>query len=385
MTDWHSILARLANNADNAFDSLKNRMAARFGGLDPLKIVAYNTFGSPDRFFIKGRVLEDRGEQTAGDHDRLWHNLVNMYRRMESDEVPHARLRARFQTLETDIICNDEGYFETWLDLPTPADQNQIWHTVQLELLSPQSRQQPEPVRAISRVFVPPKTARFAVISDIDDTVVLSDAARLLSMARHVFMGNARTRLPFPGVAAFYRALLGSEVNPLFYVSSSPWNLYDLLVDFFHLQDIPIGPLLFLRDWGMSKTEILPTRNREYKLAVIQQLLDFYQELPFILIGDSGQEDPEIYREVVNAYPGRILAVYIRDVSESNKRDNAIRSLSEEVRRAGCNLILADNTLTFARDAAEHGWISATALKDITAEVARAATLPPLFEEQPGA
>ena len=69
-------------------------------------------------------------------------------------------------------------------------------------------------------------------------------------------------RLPFPGVAAFLRALYagagGGERNPLFYVSSSPWNIYDLLSEFFSLNDIPIGPVLFLRDWGLTDVELVP-------------------------------------------------------------------------------------------------------------------------------
>lgn len=370
MTSWRAILTHLADDADNAFDVLKNRLASRLDDLDPIKIIPYNTFGSPKRFFIKGRVLEDRGERSAADNDGLWRNLVNMYRRMESDEVPFARLRVQFQSLETEITCNAEGYFETWLDLPVPVSTDQIWHNVNLELLSPLSDEQTEPVRAVSHIFVAPPTARFAVISDIDDTVVLSDAAHLLRMARHVFMGNARTRLPLPGVGAFYRALYGQQNNPLFYVSSSPWNLYDLLVDFFRLQDIPIGPLLFLRDWGLSENEILPTRNRAYKLAVIHQLINFYRGMPFILVGDSGQEDPEIYREVVEAYPDRILAVYIRNVSKGRERSEQIQALAGKISAAGSNLLLADNTLAFARHAAENGWIDQAAVLAIEAEKA---------------
>ena len=89
----------------------------------------------------------------------------------------------------------------------------------------------------------------------------------------------------------------------MFYVSSSPWNLYDLLSDFFNLQNIPIGPVLFLRDWGLSDQGFLPTRNRSYKLGYIKEIIETFNDLPFILIGDSGQEDPEIYTEVVSLYP----------------------------------------------------------------------------------
>jgi phosphatidate phosphatase APP1 len=219
------------------------------------------------------------------------------------------------------------------------------------------------------------------VISDIDDTVLQTDAAHLMRMARMVFLGNARTRLPFKGVGAFYRALFRGTMgkdkpgsaetrsnNPLFYVSSSPWNLYDLLSEFFQLQDIPIGPILFLRDWGISEEELLPTQHRSHKLKVIQNIIDAYPKLPFILIGDSGQEDPEIYAEVVQKHPQRILAIYIRNVSHELKRPEDIRTLAKKVAEAGSTLILADDTIPMAEHAAAQGWIEPASLAEIREE-----------------
>ena len=199
------------------------------------------------------------------------------------------------------------------------------------------------------------------MISDIDDTVLQTDATSLLRMARATFLGNARVRMPFEGVAAFYRALhhgsSGKSLNPMFYVSSSPWNLYDLLSEFFNLQDIPIGPVLFLRDWGLTDQGFLPTRNRVHKLGYIKEIIETFKDLAFILIGDSGQEDPEIYSEVVSLYPNRIKAVYIRNVSRDPKRIDQINKLAEEVLRAGSVLILAETTLPLAEHAAKQGWI----------------------------
>ena len=153
----------------------------------------------------------------------------------------------------------------------------------------------------------------------------------------------------------------GNALNPLFYVSSSPWNLYDLLVEFLELNDVPQS-VLFLRDWGVTTEEILPTRNRAYKVAAIRRILDTYPTLPFILIGDTGQEDPEIYHEIVTLYPQRILAVYIRNVNRDMERPAAVRALAEEVVAAGSTLILADNTLPMAEHAAGQGWIAAETL-----------------------
>jgi phosphatidate phosphatase APP1 len=183
-----------------------------------------------------------------------------------------------------------------------------------------------------------------------------------------MLLENARTRLPFPGVAAFYRALergaRGTGANPIFYVSSSPWNLHDVIVDFLDAQNIPAGPML-LRDWDLGR-EMMHTRD--YKLAQIREILATYPALPFILVGDSGQQDPEIYGNVVGEFPGRVLAIYIRNVSPHPERSVAIRALAEQVTAHGSTLLLADDTLAAARHAAAHGWIDDAALAEIGAE-----------------
>ena len=369
MSEWKQILTHLAADAEDKFDELRYRLHFALGGPGPVKIVAYRGYGTPQRMYVKGRVLEDKRIPEAEENDRLWENLLNMYKRLESDEVPHARVALRYQGRQQEVTANEEGFFEAWIEPPAPPPSNRLWHPVEIELLEPLPDRQREAPHTVAEVLVPPPEARYVVISDIDDTVLRSDATHLLRMARNVFLGNARTRLPFPGVAALYRALFagvsGSEMNPLLYVSSSPWNLYDLLSQFFNLQGIPIGPLLFLRDWGLTRDELLPIHHREYKLGVVRKMLEFYNHLPFVLVGDSGQEDPEIYAQVVRENPQRILAVYIRNVSRDLKRPEAVHALAKEVVAAGSALVLADDSLAIARHAVELGLISPTALASI--------------------
>lgn len=365
MADWRHVMAHLANDVEQHFDALKNRLGERLGSRDPIMIAAYRGYGTSSRLYLKGRVLENKRVAAAADDDTLWDNLVNMYRRFESDEAPGAQVLARFQGIEHRAVADEEGYFEVAIEPAHRLPADRLWHPVELELLSPESTAHAS-VRATGQVLVPPSEARFGVISDIDDTVVQTDAAHLLRMARTVFMGNARTRLAFGGAAAFYRAL-HAGVNPIWYVSSSPWNMYDLLSDFFQLHEFPEGPIL-LRDWGITENEFFQTRHREYKLDVVRRLLDLYPDLPFVLIGDSGQEDPEIYRELVGLYPRRILAVYIRDVSHDDERRMAVTTLAGEVAEAGSTLILARETLPLAQHAAGQCWISPDTLTGIQVE-----------------
>jgi phosphatidate phosphatase APP1 len=265
--------------------------------------------------------------------------------------------------------------FEVRIEPSQPIKGGHTWQSVDLELIEPLSDRQEGPVQATGRVLIPPSNAPFGVISDIDDTVIQSDVGNFLRMVSTVLLSNARTRLPLPGVAAFYRALhagpSGQAKTPMFYVSNGLWNLYDLLEDFFRLNRIPGGPVLLLRNWGVYRDELLPTRQRGHKLSLIRSILDVYPELPFILIGDSSEADPEIYHSVVHGYGDRILAVYIRNVSRDPQRSQAIRALAEEILDAESELILADDSLSMAWHAARNGWIQEEALLEIEAEQSR--------------
>jgi phosphatidate phosphatase APP1 len=367
---------RAAIPVERGVDTVKARLGKRLDRDDPLQILPYRGYGTPERLHLQGRVLQDEPVGAAGENDTLWKNVANTWKRFESDEVPFARVRVRVPGWEREITADDEGYFHAAIESPALAGEagSHTWHPVELELVHP-----PEPgVRATGQVMVPSADAEYGVISDIDDTVVETGVTKRLAMARTVFLGNARTRLPFKGVAAFYQALVEGiqegGPNPIFFVSGSPWNLYDLLIEFMDLQGIPKGPLL-LKDFGLDPRKLLKTDTREHKLSCIRPILDLYPKLPFILIGDSGEKDPEIYREVVREYPGRIRAIYIRQIA-SGRRDEEVIELAKEVRDEGVAMLLVKDTEAAAVHARESGWIKPEKVPEVQEEKAKDETAP---------
>jgi phosphatidate phosphatase APP1 len=368
VTDWRHDLASLTGEIHKRIRGTARKLAREIGAADPVAIIPYRGFGTVGRVFVHGRVLEDEKIAAAAVTDSSWRNLINTWKRLESDPVASAQVRARIGSAERVLVSDDEGFFGGWIDLRGPLDPDLLWHAVDLELTGPA---QPAPVRATGLCLVPPPDASYAVISDLDDTVIQSHVTSFLRAARTLFLDNARTRLPFPGVAAFYQALSAGTRpgtrNPIFYVSSSPWNLYGLLVEFLELQGVPEGPLM-LRDWDISPATLGPGRHHDHKARIIRRLVDLYPGRAFILIGDSGQQDPEIYRAIVKEFPDRILAVYIRNVTPAPERIAAIGALAEEIRASSSTLVLADDTLAAARHAAEHGWILPASLGAIGEE-----------------
>ena len=360
---WERWAARVARSVERRIDSARTRSA----GAAARQVIAYRGFGTPSEVFVTGRVLSNPPPAPIDAGDAWWRNAATMLRHLESDEVTGARLRIAIAHDERHAVTDEEGFYRAWLQPVPPLPSTGLWHVADIQVIEPLADPQ-RPVTTSGLILVPPPTARFGVISDLDDTVIRTDATRLLPMLRRTFLQNARTRLPFAGVAEFYGGLHlgddGADANPVFYVSSSPWNLYPVLTEFLEFQTIPLGPLM-LRDWGLSDRGVLPLGHGEHKLGAIRQILDTYPDLPFILVGDSGQEDPEIYRDVVHQYRGRILAVYIRNVTTDPARARAIGELADEVRSVGSELMLSDDTMAAAKHAAERGWVGARTIRRV--------------------
>ena len=358
--------SQLAGDARRAVDRALGKTGA-YG------IVGYRGYGTEHGALVLGRVIQETRIASAEATQARWRNLLATVQRIDADPLPFATVRARLHGRSAELVADDEGFLRRWVAsvgaAPAPG-----WHDVELELVAAPASIPERAVRVQqpARVLVPTSAAQFGVISDMDDTVLQSEITSFLRAARLMLLENARTRLPFPGVAAFYRALergtrgdvAPGTGNPIFYVSSSPWNLHDVISDFLTAQDIPQGPML-LRDWDIGRSLL---RNREYKSAQIREILGTYPTLPFILVGDSGQEDPEIYSAIVGEFPSRVVAVYIRNVSAHPERSASIQTLASQVRAAGSALLLADDTLTAARHAAAHGWIDESALGEIAGE-----------------
>ena len=219
MGGWQDELRALASSLGARLRRGANTLE-RIVDRDPFHIVGYRGYGISGRVLVLGRVLQNEGLAGADPaHSRL-RNLFSMLQRLESDPMSHARVRARWPGGGQELVADDEGFIREWLEIET--GERTGWQSVELELAAGPGGVTPAPF------LVPGAGTSYGVISDMDDTVIQSHVTDFIRAARIVLLENARTRLPFPGVAAFYRALVqgrtGTANNAVFYVSSSPWN-----------------------------------------------------------------------------------------------------------------------------------------------------------------
>ncbi len=335
-------LGRWLPRVESAWDAARQRRAAGRTP-DDFRIECYGGHGGAGRVVVRGRVLDDPPVDDAVEGEGVGAAVLRTVRHFLTDELPGVPLELTVADATAEVSTDSDGYFRVELK-PDPAQLTAPWTDGAVELA--------DEYRGITgrqttrmRIRVPDPAARFGVISDIDDTILETGVQRVGHMIRQTFTGSALTRTPFPGAPELY-CDLAADVNPVFYVSSSPWNLHSFLTAFLEHRDFPEGPVL-LRD-------LLGTaEGREQKHARIREVLDLHPDLPFVLIGDSGEKDPEIYADIVRAYPGRILATYIREVRldpGDGRVERVTSAWSEDV-----PFVLAADTDAVRRHAAELG------------------------------
>ncbi|RZV69007.1 MAG: DUF2183 domain-containing protein [Flavobacteriaceae bacterium] len=299
---------------------------------DPLQIIPFQSYGTASHFHIRGRALED--EKIDLSQKSYFNLLINSWKRFESDEIKHVLLDIKLPNNRIlNVKTDSHGYYHVeetingldqfiddhgWLNYEVSYADANIKRTIQ------------QKNKFRGELLIPSGHSNFGVISDIDDTILHTGVVSNLKwqVIFNTLFKNAAMRSPLNGASEFYQKLhkgkSGLEANPIFYVSHSPWNLYRYLEYFLSENDFPKGPIL-LRSFKTilrrkSKGE-KPQKHKE-----ILKLLETYPELQFILIGDSGERDPDIYLEISQQFPSRIKAIYLRQV-KNKKKINRVKNM----------------------------------------------------------
>ncbi|MBL3658493.1 App1 family protein [Fulvivirga sediminis] len=304
-----------ASRVEASLDHLKLKLKEKLNLFDTVIIYPFLGYSNSIRSVISGRILEQEAEvHTSGNNgSTIWANIKKVFKRYESDEIPFVQLSATLAGKKVNAYANEEGYFEFEF-YHQPGELSNGWHKVAIEIESI-----PYDVECISyaegEILVCDQSADFGVISDVDDTIIQSFATNPVKKLYTLLTQNSESRTPFEGVEELYHLLVNKNKNPLFFVSGSSFNLYDLLIKFCKHHNIPKAPFL-LRNLGLENDKWFKQNTDKYKKSYVEEIFQMYPELEFILIGDSGQKDPEIYTSLCEKYPNQVKAIYIRHVRD---------------------------------------------------------------------
>ncbi|MFT4643904.1 MAG: phosphatidate phosphatase APP1 [Planctomycetota bacterium] len=296
-----------------------------------IKIIPFIGYGHNSKFYCRGRIIEDENIKIS-QKDSILNTLLNSYKRVESDEIPHQAFKVKFGEYEQEFKTNSEGYY---LIIGSLKDftSTKLFEKFEVRIDKENYKEEWSKV-AISKkgkILFPSKKAKFGIISDIDDTILKTDVLSTLKwkIFYNTLFIKASNRMPIKHANLWYQKLRGKDKlsqNPFFYVSNSPWNLYEYLQDFLKLNKFPEGVVL-LRDFGRNKKDKLQA-YKKHKFYEVENILKMYPKLEFLLIGDGGEKDANIYLKMKKMYPKQVKAIFIHRLGDK-KHQSIIEKLSK--------------------------------------------------------
>ncbi len=317
------------------------------GTLRATLVMAYRGYVADGRAYLRVRVMEEPvippPAEVITDTSALKSNL----RRFVALSFPGVKVNLSLAGTSEIAESGRHGYATAQLNV---GELPPGWHEYRVRTQPDDPTE--EPTVVTGRVLAPDPSVGVAVVSDLDDTVIKTGLGEGVVALRRTLFGQAETREPIPGMAALYQAVQAGPRSSgpacFYYLSTGPWNLYDMLTEFLELRGFPAGPL-FLTDWGPQERYV--TRSgREHKRKSLRRLFDLYPETEFVLIGDSGQKDPDVYVEVARIRPNQVRAIIIIDAGEHvAERAEELRASAPELQSEGVPFFFAED----ARDAAE--------------------------------
>lgn len=286
---------------DDAVRQFRERRARKAGRVP--SIIPYTGYGSTSWVRVLGRVLitNQSPSESPLESFRGWRSFTGI-------PVNNAPVRVQIGDTVHHVLANRGGI----IDVRVEASLTPGWHRITLQV----EGDGVESPAVTTPIFVVDPEAPFGVVSDIDDTVMVTALPRPLLAAWNTFVLNEHARTPTPGMAVLYDRLRRTHpAAPFLYLSTGAWNVAPALRRFLSRNLYPPGPLL-LTDWGPEPDRIFRS-GRAHKIEELERLSQEFPDMRWLLIGDDGQNDEKTYSGFAEAHPENVAAICIRQLSDS--------------------------------------------------------------------
>jgi phosphatidate phosphatase APP1 len=297
----------VAARVDDVFNALRNRLFRRRGWLP--RIVPYTGYGTTRQVRVLARVLlapPPAGRPADPATTEARQRATRGWRRFLTTPIPGAVVDVQVAGRRHRLVANRRGYVDAVIDAELPPG----WHDLPIRV----HRGRPSELR----VLVVGDEGTFGVVSDIDDTVMITHLPRPLLAAWNTLVLRESARVAVRGMAELYQGLLEQHPGaPVVYLSTGAWNVAPTLTRFLARNGFPEGPLL-LTDWGPTNTGWVRS-GRQHKEHTLRRLAQDLPNVRWLLIGDDGQHDPEIYEGFAAEHPHRVAGIAIRRLTATQQ------------------------------------------------------------------
>lgn len=298
---------------------------------DELHAVVYPGLGDARGFSIEGRLIELRRDASERPRDNWWTNLWRSVRRLVNDEQANAPLVLHSGARAWPVTTDAEGYFrlEAAVSDPVPG-----WQRLEVRTLSG------ERLGEGRWLMVPPENT-LGILSDVDDTIQVSDVTDKSQLLANTLLKNSTQRQAVAGMARYYHRQLATNPQPaaaaMIYLSASPRQLSGAIEQFLAHHRFPAGVLITKKVTNDADSEPLNDQVA-YKTARIEAVFARLPHVRFVLVGDDGERDPETYDAIRKRHPQRVAAILIRRVHPDPRRQRFPGQVDVDQMLAGLGL-----------------------------------------------
>lgn len=319
-----------------------------------LDLKLYRGYVNEDELVVFGHVFESWAPDKYKIDRRGIKHAVAILHMFRIKPLENKEVRLRFKNIDVTTRTLDDGYFR--FTIPFNEVLESGWHPYEVSC----------DLDKFGIVncgeLLKPFESKYGIISDIDDTFLISHSSSIFKKLYVMLSKNVHKRKVFADVVRHYQALsLGGQsadtaTNSFFYVSSSEWNLYEFIDSFARLHELPKAVIRLKKiKSGLSDFFKTGRGDHDHKFVKIKEIISFYPNIEYVLLGDDSQHDPYIYERVCKIFPKNIKAVYIRQTRKHTKKQVAtILHNIEAMHVATCYFKTSDKAILHSK---AHGLI----------------------------
>lgn len=318
-------------NEISFLNRIKKRLLIWLKLTNAIIIKVYNGYGNQQTLFFFGHVLHLSSLPRKTFRKNFVTNFFSMLRLFIIKPLPNALVKLEWDNKIYETQTGPDGFFRFEWNPEATIKPGKHYVKVYIDEASNKIAE------ATGQIFVPDEY-KYAIISDIDDTFLISHSSNLRMRLYVLLTKNAHSRSPFKGVVNHYNLLASAGVksgvlNPFFYVSSSEWNLYEFLLEFSREYKLPEG--VFLLSQLKRFSQLLSTGQGKHsaKYVRIVRIVEAFPNQQLILLGDDSQNDPEIYLSLVEHFTDKINCVYLR--KRNSKKSDEVKEIVHKIEKAG--------------------------------------------------
>ncbi len=278
----------------------------------------YRGYANEQELIVMGHVFKPTTREEYNFQKENLKNATSVIKMFQMKTQANADVYLELNNTKIHTKTLDDGYFKFCI----PMDPNGNYGWIDYEVSITYQKE----IITKKESYIRPHKGNLGIISDIDDTFLVSYTFNPLLKLYVLLFKNINKRKIYDDVVTHYQALStagrnnAAEFNAFFYVSSSEWNLYRFIINFTSIHKLPKAVLL-LKDIKSSLTDFFMTGrgSHNHKFEKIKHILEFYPNLEYVLLGDDSQHDPYLYESICKIFPVTVKAVYIRQTGATKK------------------------------------------------------------------